>query len=103
MELTSAAANKMLKALEDEKAYVLAMESEASVYVKQLQCYFGFEQPQAIYKWQWGDCLPSVDNLFALSKILGVPMQEILIESGRDFFIHDYRKMPSTISSYSDY
>ena len=43
--------------------------------VRELQSYFGFEQPQAIYKWQWGECLPSVDNLFALSKILHVPMQ----------------------------
>lgn len=53
--------------------------------VRDLQNFFGFEQPQAIYKWQWGICLPSVDNLFALSKILQVPMQEILVESGQDF------------------
>lgn len=53
--------------------------------VRDLQSYFGFEQPQAIYKWQWGDCLPSVDNLFALSKILHVPMQEILVENDQDF------------------
>lgn len=31
-EITSAGANKMLKALEDEKAYLLSMEEEASVY-----------------------------------------------------------------------
>ena len=55
--------------------------------VRDLQSYFGFEQPQAIYKWQWGDCLPSVDNLFALSKILHVPMQEILVENDQDFVI----------------
>ena len=53
--------------------------------VRELQSYFGFEQPQAIYKWQWGECLPSVDNLFALSKILHVPMQEILVENDQDF------------------
>lgn len=32
-QVTSAGANKMLKALEDEKAYLLSMEEEASVYV----------------------------------------------------------------------
>ena len=55
--------------------------------VKQLQDYFGFERPQAIYKWQKGQCLPSVDNLFALSKLLQVPMQQILVESGQGFFL----------------
>jgi len=37
--------------------------------IKDLQGYFGFEYPQAIYKWEWGECLPSVDNLYALSKL----------------------------------
>lgn len=32
-ELTSAAANKLLKALEDEKSYYLEMEADASIYV----------------------------------------------------------------------
>jgi len=47
--------------------------------VKDLQEYFGFEQPQAIYKWQWGECLPSIDNLYALSKLFKVPIDEILV------------------------
>ncbi len=47
--------------------------------VKDIQNYFGFEEPQAIYKWQWGQTLPSVDNLFALSYLLNVPIQDILV------------------------
>lgn len=47
--------------------------------VQNLQRYFGFEGPQAIYKWQRGESLPSVDNLFALSALLGVSMNAILI------------------------
>ena len=47
--------------------------------VADLQEYFGFEAPQAIYKWQAGKSLPSTDNLFALSHLLGVPIDEILI------------------------
>lgn len=47
--------------------------------VRYLQRYFGFQEPQAIYKWQRGECLPSVDNLFALSVLLGVSINEILI------------------------
>lgn len=60
---------------------------EKGISVRQLQEFFGFEQPQAIYKWQWGVCLPKIDHLFALSKILQVPMEEILVETGQDFII----------------
>ena len=47
--------------------------------VRQVQSYFGFEEPQAIYKWQRGESLPTVDNLYALSHLLEVPMNEILV------------------------
>ena len=47
--------------------------------VRQLQGFFGFEEPRAIYKWQKGESLPTVDNLYALGKILDVPMEQILI------------------------
>ena len=48
--------------------------------VKELQEYFGFDFPQAIYQWERGITLPSVDNLFALSKKLEVSMEEILVQ-----------------------
>ena len=47
--------------------------------VRQLQQWFGFEEPQAIYKWQRGKSLPSVDNLYALGHLLNVPMEDILV------------------------
>ena len=47
--------------------------------VRDLQSYFGFEEPQAIYKWQRGDRLPTVDNLYALGSLLEVPLDEIII------------------------
>ena len=47
--------------------------------VRDLQGYFGFEEPRAIYKWQRGESLPTVDNLYALSRLLEVPMDQILI------------------------
>jgi len=39
----------------------------------------GFATPQAIYKWQHGESLPTVDNLVALSVIFAVPIDTILI------------------------
>ncbi|MCR4674603.1 MAG: helix-turn-helix domain-containing protein [Lachnospiraceae bacterium] len=38
----------------------------------------GLESVQAIYKWQRGESLPSVDNLYALSKLLGTTIEYIL-------------------------
>ncbi len=51
----------------------------AGLSVRDVQTYFGFEYPQAVYKWQHGECLPSVDNLLALSKLLQVPMEDLLV------------------------
>ena len=47
--------------------------------VRDLQQFFGFDAPQAIYKWQRGQTLPSVDNLFALAALFRVTIDEILI------------------------
>lgn len=74
------------------------LRKERGISVRELQAYFGFEQPQAIYKWQWGRCLPSVDNLFALGKILHVPMQEILVENDQDFVLLKLEKCNSAFS-----
>ncbi|MBQ9065082.1 MAG: helix-turn-helix transcriptional regulator [Blautia sp.] len=66
---------------------------EAGFTVKDLQAYFGFEYPQAIYKWQHGECLPTVDNLLALSRLLRVPMEDLLVYEDQEvfhFFVINY-------------
>ena len=52
--------------------------------VGDLQKYFGFTTPQAIYKWQRGQSLPSVDHLYAMSRLFNVSMQDILVEEDQD-------------------
>ena len=52
--------------------------------VRDIQEYFGFEYPQAVYKWQHGECLPSVDNLFALARLLRVNMEDLLVAFGSE-------------------
>ena len=64
-------------------ANIIRLRKERGLTVRDLQTYFGFEEPQAIYKWQRGQSLPSVDNLYALGALLDVPMDEILVESRR--------------------
>ena len=60
---------------------IIRLRKDSGLSVRELQHYFGFEEPQAIYKWQQGKCLPSVDNLFALSCLLGVSMNDILVQT----------------------
>ena len=58
---------------------IAQLRKERGLSVRDMQDYFGFEAPQAIYKWQNGTSLPTVDNLFALSMLLEVPMESILV------------------------
>lgn len=55
------------------------LRKEAGYTVKDLQIIFGFGTPQAIYKWQHGTALPTVDNLVLLSAIFMVSIDEILV------------------------
>ena len=54
---------------------------ERGISVRELQSYFGFAEPRAIYKWQKGETLPSVDNLYALGNLFEVPMDQILVST----------------------
>ena len=51
----------------------------AGVSVKDLQDVFGFATPQAIYKWQSGASLPTVDNLIVLAALFQVHIDDILV------------------------
>ena len=55
------------------------MRQNAGLTVKDLQIFFGFATPQAIYKWQHGTAMPTIDNLVALAMIFGVTMDEIIV------------------------
>lgn len=58
---------------------IIRLRKAKGLTVRQLQQWFGFEEPQAIYKWQQGKSLPSVDNLYALGYFLNVPIEDILV------------------------
>ena len=44
---------------------------------------FGFATPQAIYKWQRGKALPTLDNMTVLARVMNVSIEEILIYERR--------------------
>ena len=58
---------------------ILHLRQMRNLSVKDLQQVFGFETPQAIYKWQHGAALPSIDNLVVLAALFQVGVDDILI------------------------
>ena len=55
------------------------LRKQAGLSVRDLQDIFGFATPQAIYKWQQGAALPTLDNLVVLAAVLRVRMDDILV------------------------
>ena len=55
------------------------LRKEAGLSVKELQNIFGFGTPQAIYKWQQGLALPTIDNLVALAALQDVAVDDIIV------------------------
>ena len=55
---------------------------ESGYTVRDIQNAMGFENPQAVYKWISGKCLPSLDNFLILSRLLNTSMTGIFLASG---------------------
>ena len=60
------------------------LREERSISVAALQEYLGLASQQAIYNWQRGICLPTVDHLCALSHLFSVSMDDILVLKGAE-------------------
>ena len=60
-------------------ANIVRLRKAEGLTVHDLQMVFGFNSPQAIYKWQNGAALPTVDNLIVLAALLHVRIDDILI------------------------
>ena len=58
---------------------IARLRKQRGLSVRQIQEALGFNTPQAIFKWQRGDSLPSIDNLIILADLLGTTIDEIVI------------------------
>ena len=61
-------------------ANIKQLMKDKEIKPTQLSTYMGFNDVRSIYKWMSGNSLPSLDNMFALSRILETPVEDILIE-----------------------
>ena len=60
-------------------ANIKALIKNKGLRVTDVQTIFGFNTPQAIFKWMRGDTLPSIDNIVILAHILDVTIDKIII------------------------
>ncbi len=60
-------------------ANIARLRKRAGMTVRDLQNVFGFSTPQAIYKWQRGQAMPTLDNMIVLAAALGVTVDDIVV------------------------
>ena len=58
---------------------IARLRKNAGMTVRDLQTVFGFATPQAIYKWQRGEAMPTLDNMIVLAAVFNVTVDEILV------------------------
>ena len=68
--------------LTGQKIHSIIFENGYSV--KEIQEILNLECPQSVYRWMKGHSLPSVDNLYMLSKILNMHMEDLLVEKAQE-------------------
>lgn len=55
------------------------LRKENGLSVRDIQDLFGFEYPQAVYAWEQGKNVPTIDNLLVLARLFEVSIDEIVI------------------------
>ncbi|MDE5863096.1 MAG: helix-turn-helix domain-containing protein [Lachnospiraceae bacterium] len=55
------------------------LRKQKGLSVKDLQDIFAFSTPNAIYKWQRGAAMPTLDNLIVLAAVFQVTVDDILV------------------------
>lgn len=82
------------------------MRKENGIRVAAVCEYMGGISEQAVYKWERGACLPTIDNLLALSHLYHVQMEDLLVyeeaEMASSCFLRMYRgNISGTVSGYA--
>ena len=61
---------------------ITQLRQQTGLTVRDLQDIFGFNTPQAIYRWQRGVTLPTLDNLVVLAEVFGTTIDAIVVRTG---------------------
>ena len=60
-------------------ANIKACRIRAGYSVREIQNIFSFSSPEAIYSWEKGKYIPSIDNLIVIASVYGVTIDQIVI------------------------
>ncbi len=60
-------------------ANIRAMVKAKGMKIADMQDVFGFNTPQAIFKWFRGDAMPTIDNMVIMADTFGVKIDDIII------------------------
>ena len=58
---------------------IKSLRIERGYTVKDIQNIFGFEYPQAVYSWEQGKNVPTIDNLLVLARLFDASIEEIVV------------------------
>ena len=61
---------------------------ERGVTVKDIQKYLGLGSVQSVYHWLNGISMPTIDNLYALSELFRMPVDDMLCGNRKRFHVH---------------
>lgn len=60
-------------------ANIKACRIRAGYTVREIQNIFNFSSPEAIYAWEKGKYLPTIDNMVVIASVYGVTIDKIVI------------------------
>ena len=60
---------------------ITQLRQQTGLTVRDLQDIFGFNTPQAIYRWQRGVTLPTLDNLVVLAAVFRTTLDSIIVRT----------------------
>ena len=61
-------------------AQIKSLRTRCGYTVHDIQTVFAFEYPQAVYAWECGKSIPTIDNLLVLAHLFDVSVEEIVIQ-----------------------
>ena len=62
-------------------ANIARLRRDNNITINDMSSALGFITPQAIYKWQRGDTLPTIDNLVILADLFRTTIDAIIIRN----------------------
>lgn len=65
--------------MEETGKNIMSLRKKAGLKVTDIQDAMNFMSPQAVYKWESGKNLPTIDNCIILSRLLGVKMDDLFV------------------------